>query len=49
MDSLPALISMGEPQAEIAGTIVLLIMVAVAVGMFIREAFGVTHLWAFGN
>ena len=31
------LISMGEAQAEIAGTAVLLIMVAVAVGMFIRE------------
>ena len=31
------LISMGEAHAEIAGTAVLLIMVAVAVGMFIRE------------
>jgi hypothetical protein len=31
------LISMGEAYAEIAGTAVLLIMVAIAVGMFIRE------------
>ena len=31
------LISMGEAHAEIAGTAVLIIMVAIAVGMFIRE------------
>lgn len=31
------LISMGEAHAEIAGTAILLIMVAIAVGMFIRE------------